>query len=164
MAQNDRSGETALLIALRHPLRRRILRVMADGEPTSPNRLSATLRKPLSNVSYHLRVLAHCSAVTLVTTKGIGGAMNQIGGSTTTWAEDETVESAVLRQLLDLHPARLTLDELTREMGGGHGGFAECDAVQRAVRDLAAAGLLHKGEEFVAPTRAAVRFSELLDR
>jgi hypothetical protein len=90
--------------------------------------------------------------------------MNKSNESTTTWAEDEGVESAVLRQLLDLHPARLTMEELAREVGGSHGSFAERDAVARAVRDLAAAGLLHRGEEFVAPTRAALRFSELLDR
>ena len=90
--------------------------------------------------------------------------MNKSDGSSTTWAEDEGVESAVLRQLLDLHPARLTLEELTRELGGSRGSFAERDAIGRAVRDLAAAGLLHQGEEFVAPTRAALRFSELLDR
>ena len=83
----------------------------------------------------------------------------------TTWAEDEGVESAVLRQLLDLHPTQLTLAELMRELAGGdRGDFAERDAVKRAVRELAAVGLLHKGEEFVAPTRAALRFSELLDR
>ncbi|MGN6588340.1 MAG: hypothetical protein ACTHKT_12870 [Solirubrobacterales bacterium] len=90
--------------------------------------------------------------------------MSKSDESRTTWAEDEGVESAVLRQLLDLHPAQLTLEELTREVGGCRGSFAECDAVARAVRDLGAAGLLHQGEEFVVPTRAALRFSELLDR
>jgi hypothetical protein len=82
----------------------------------------------------------------------------------TTWAEDEEVEVAVLRQLLDLHPTRLTLAELRREFSARGTDFAAHDAVERAVRDLAAAGLLHKGEEFVAPTRAALRFNELLDR
>jgi hypothetical protein len=82
----------------------------------------------------------------------------------TTWAEDEEVEVAVLRQLLDLHPTRLTLAELTREFSARGSDFAAHDAVERAVRDLAGAGLLHKGEEFVAPTRAALRFNELLDR
>lgn len=83
--------------------------------------------------------------------------------SMTTWVEDETMESAVLRQLLDLHPTRLTLEELAREVGGDGGSFAERDAVERAVRGLVGTGLLHRGEEFVAPTRAALRFSELLD-
>jgi hypothetical protein len=89
--------------------------------------------------------------------------MKMSNESRTTWAEDETMESAVLRQLLELHPARLTLEELLREFGDSGGGFAERDAVERAVRELAGAGLLHRGEEFVAPTRAALRFSELLD-
>lgn len=82
----------------------------------------------------------------------------------TTLAEDESVESAVLRQLLDLHPTRLTAAELLRELGGDRGGFAERDAVERAVRELGAVGLLHQGDGFVTPTRAALRFSELMDR
>jgi hypothetical protein len=90
--------------------------------------------------------------------------MNESNDSRTTLVEDEGFESAVLRQLLDLHPTRLTVSELTRELGGDRGGFAERDALERAIRDLAAVGLLHRGEEFVAPTRAALRFSELLDR
>lgn len=90
--------------------------------------------------------------------------MNVCDESKTTLAEDESVESAVLRQLLELHPTRLTLAELVRELGGDHGDFAERDAVERAVRDLAAVGLLHRGDDFVEPTRAALRFSDLLDR
>jgi hypothetical protein len=90
--------------------------------------------------------------------------MNVCDVSKTTLAEDETVESAVLRQLLELHPTRLTLGELVRELGGNRGGFAERDAVERAVRDLSAVGLLHEPGDFVEPTRAALRFSDLLDR
>ena len=90
--------------------------------------------------------------------------MDKSNESRTTWAEDEGVESAVLRQLLDLHPTHLTLAELMRELGGDGGSFADQDAVERAVRDLAAVGLLHKGADFVTPTRAALRFSELVDR
>lgn len=82
----------------------------------------------------------------------------------TTWAEDEGVEAAVLQQLLDLHPTQLTVAELQRELGGTRDEFAERDAVERAVRELGAVGLLHQGEEFVIPTRAALRFSQLLDR
>lgn len=92
--------------------------------------------------------------------------MNVCDESKTTLAEDESVESAVLRQLLELHPTRLTLAELIREIAGGErgGGFAERDAIERAVRDLGAVGLLHRGGDFVEPTRAALRFSDLLDR
>ncbi len=81
-----------------------------------------------------------------------------------TAAEDATVEAAVLQQLLALYPAQITLEELIRELAGTEPGFAERDAIDRAVRDLAAAGLLHRHEAFVLPTRAAVRLSELLDR
>jgi hypothetical protein len=90
--------------------------------------------------------------------------MNENEASRTTGAEDEGVESAVLHQLLDLHPTRLTLAELRREMGTGGADFAARDAVERAVRELTAAGLLHGGGEFVVPTRAALRCSELLER
>jgi hypothetical protein len=90
--------------------------------------------------------------------------MNVCDESRTTLAEDEGVESAVLRRLLELHPTRLTLEELVREVGGDRGGFAERDAVERAVRELSVVGLLHKTEHFVEPTRAALRFSDLLDR
>lgn len=90
--------------------------------------------------------------------------MNETTYSRTTLAEDESFESVVLRQLLDLHPTRLTVAELNRELSSDRRGFAERDAVERAIRDLAAVGLVHRDEEFVAPTRAALRFSELLDR
>jgi len=75
MAPTDHSDEGDLLTALRHPLRRRILREMADGEAISPRELSAALRQPLSNVSYHVRVLVACAAVTLVGTKPARGSV-----------------------------------------------------------------------------------------
>ncbi|HEV2791416.1 MAG TPA: helix-turn-helix domain-containing protein [Solirubrobacterales bacterium] len=75
MTPIDRSDENDLLVALRHPLRRRILREMADGQAISPRELSATLRQPLSNVSYHVRVLAERAAVTLVETKPARGSI-----------------------------------------------------------------------------------------
>lgn len=90
--------------------------------------------------------------------------MNEGNASQTTWVEDESMESVVLRQLLELHPTRLTIAELVRELDSDGGSFAGRDAVERAVRELAAVGLLHKGTDFVTPTRAALRFNELADR
>lgn len=75
MASLDGSDDNDLLIALRHPLRRRILQAMADGKAVSPRELALTLRHPLSNVSYHVRVLAGCGAVTLVETKPVRGSV-----------------------------------------------------------------------------------------
>lgn len=90
--------------------------------------------------------------------------MDASGDSWTTRADDEAVQAAVLRQLLDLHPARLTTAELLRELAGARAGFAESDAVERALRDLEAAGLLHRADDFLTPSRATLRVSELLDR
>jgi predicted transcriptional regulator len=72
------------------------------------------------------------------------------------------MESAVLQQLLALHPVQLTLAELAREVTDDPEQFAQRDAVERAVRELASAGLVHRGRDFVVPTRAALRCDELL--
>jgi hypothetical protein len=90
--------------------------------------------------------------------------MEETDDSWTPAAEDAATESTVLRQLLDLHPVLVTTAELVREIGGGSPPFAERDAIERAVRDLTAAGLLRSHETLLLPTRAALRFSELLDR
>lgn len=76
--------------------------------------------------------------------------------------DDATIEATVLRQILALHPVQVTLDELLRELGVDPEDFAQCDAIERAVRDLAAAGLVHRVEDFALPTRAALRFDELM--
>jgi hypothetical protein len=80
------------------------------------------------------------------------------------YEEDDAQERAVLGLVLEFHPHAFTKDELFREMTqGGSTEFSKVDANERAVRDLAAAGLLHPlgDEEFVRPTRAALRFFEL---
>jgi DNA-binding transcriptional ArsR family regulator len=54
----------ALLEALRNPLRRSFLRrYLSSKEMLSPKELSDLDRKPLSDVSYHVRVLAKCGAI-----------------------------------------------------------------------------------------------------
>ncbi len=88
--------------------------------------------------------------------------MEDMDDTPTPAGADAAVESAVLHRVLDLHPAQITVDELTREVSGAPEEFAERDAVERAVRDLTGAGLLHHHDSFVLPTRAALRFDELL--
>jgi hypothetical protein len=78
-------------------------------------------------------------------------------------SEDARVEAAVLRQLLSLHPVQLTLADLVREIAGEAADFADRDAIARAVRELTAAGLANRGGELVLPSRAALRFYELLE-
>ncbi len=75
-----------------------------------------------------------------------------------TAGEDAAMESALLQQVLALHPTAITLDELARELG------EERDDVERAVRDLVATGLLHRSESLVLPSRSALRFDELMER
>jgi hypothetical protein len=79
----------------------------------------------------------------------------------TTVSEDTSIEAAVLRQLLALHPVQLTLGELVREIAGEAAGFAEKDAVERAVEQLIATGLAHRDGDIVRPSRAALRLEEL---
>ncbi len=71
---------------------------------------------------------------------------------------DAATESALLQQVLALHPAAVTVEELTRELGEAR------DDVDRAVRDLVATGLLHRSESLVLPSRAALRFDQLMER
>ena len=83
-------NDTDLLMALRHPLRQRILRELADGEARSPRELAAALRQPLSNVSYHVRVLAERGATILVGTKPSRGSVEHFYRSAVEapWARD----------------------------------------------------------------------------
>lgn len=97
MAPLDGSDDSDLLAALRHPLRRRILQAMTDGKAVSPRELALTLRHPLSNVSYHVRVLAGCGAVTLVETKPVRGSVQHL--------YRRTVEAPWARQVLGIGEA-----------------------------------------------------------
>lgn len=90
--------------------------------------------------------------------------MDRSDDSWTTSEGDVATEAAVLQLVLNLHPTLLTVNEIVREVAGEDPDFAERDAVERAVRDLSGAGLLHHKDTFAIPTRAALRFSELLDR
>jgi len=76
--------------------------------------------------------------------------------------DDSAFEAAILMQLLTLQPARLSFEELLREVATDPDDFGERDSVGRAVRDLAAAGLLRRDGGLLEPSRAARRFDELL--
>jgi hypothetical protein len=77
--------------------------------------------------------------------------------------EDARVESALLQRVLDLHPTRVTAEELVRDLAGEDADFGARDGVERAIRELTGAGLLHRTEDgLVTPTRAALHFGELL--
>lgn len=75
MPRRKLPDEHSLLVVLRHPLRRRILREMDRREAISPRELAELLDQPLSNVSYHVRVLADRGVATLVRTRPARGSM-----------------------------------------------------------------------------------------
>jgi hypothetical protein len=79
----------------------------------------------------------------------------------TTAHEDEIMQRSVLTQVLVLHPAQLTILELALRV---EGDLRDCeqDAVERAVRDLTRDGLVFCDCRRISPSRAAVRFDELL--
>lgn len=96
MAKRNRSDENDLLAALGNPLRRQILRRMRDVEMISPLELSKELDRPVSNVAYHVRVLADCGAITLVRVKPVRGAIKHFYRS--------SVEQPWAQQIIALEP------------------------------------------------------------
>ncbi len=76
--------------------------------------------------------------------------------------EDEIIERALLTQALVLHPTQLSILELALRLERDCQDFAEQDAVERAVRELSRDGLLSCDCRRIAPSRAALRFEELI--
>lgn len=62
----------------------------------------------------------------------------------------------VLRHFIAIYPAPLSIDEVVCELTDGK--FEEAEAVEGAVVELLAAGLLRRHGELLLPTRAAVLF------
>lgn len=84
-------------------------------------------------------------------------------GTSTTAALDDRDQAAILREVLFIYPEVLTLDELARQMALASDAFAQSDRIERAVRDLTAAGLLHQVGPLVLPTRTAVVVDRLAE-
>jgi hypothetical protein len=77
-------------------------------------------------------------------------------------AQDLRDQGSVLIYVLTLYPTHLRLSELIQEVSAGVADFAQRDAIERAVRDLVGVGLLFRSDGLVLPTRAALRFNEIL--
>lgn len=75
--------------------------------------------------------------------------------------EDAKAERVVLAFLLEEHPAQLTIPEVSRALNAHPGGFSSDDAVERAIRELDGAGLLHCHNGLAVPTRGALYFARL---
>ncbi len=72
--------------------------------------------------------------------------------------EDLRDQGAVLNCILHLYPQTLTFEELSRELTGNSRDFRQLDQIERAVSTLVRAGLLHRVDTLVLPTRAATHF------
>lgn len=75
---------------------------------------------------------------------------------------DRMFRRAVLDEVLDRHPTHLRVVELVLEItAGAEESFEGSDGIERAIRDLVGAGLLHCPGGLVTPTNAALCFAEL---
>jgi DNA-binding transcriptional ArsR family regulator len=75
---NRMTPDTAALItALNHPLRRKILRVLATGESASATDLSERLEVRLGNIAYHMKVLTDLQVLWLASTQQVRGAQER---------------------------------------------------------------------------------------
>lgn len=84
------------------------------------------------------------------------------GGSRSNATQDLHDQSAALIHVLAIHPSQARLPEIVRELTDDAGDFSRRDGIERAVLDLLGAGLLFRNGELVLPTRAALRFDEIL--
>jgi hypothetical protein len=89
------------------------------------------------------------------------GADRESPDPRSTAREDAIVEAAVLGFVLQEHPDHLTVSELLLAIEPRTDGFADEDALQRAITRLIGAGLLHLAGGLVVPSRAALCFSRL---
>jgi len=76
-------------------------------------------------------------------------------------AEEAQAECVVLAFLLEEHPSRLKIFELCRALYAHPDDFNSNDAVERAVRELDGAGLVHCDGGYAVPSHAALYFARL---
>ncbi len=99
MAKKKVDAAHALLEALRHPLRRKLLRLCVEAkEELSPKELALLADRPvLSNVAYHVRTLAKNGALELVRTAPVRGAVEHFYRPTKLVRETPWVLAAIDR-------------------------------------------------------------------
>lgn len=73
--------------------------------------------------------------------------------------DPRAVGQAALFEVIQNHPASLTVEELVGRIASDPDDFGEVDAVREAVRDLRRAGLARyrDADQVVEPTQAALR-------
>lgn len=76
------------------------------------------------------------------------------------------VEQALIEVVMDAHPARLTIPELTQRVAVDPHDQDEAETIAEAARELRRDGLLRyrNDDRVIEPTRAAVRAYAILTR
>ncbi|HEY8814826.1 MAG TPA: hypothetical protein VIP57_06950 [Candidatus Dormibacteraeota bacterium] len=86
--------------------------------------------------------------------------------STPPKSDPELVECAVLEEVIDLLPIRLTVPELCLKIAADSRDKSKIEMIRHAIRDLRGWGLFRyrDDDQLVEPTQAAVHFFELFNR
>ena len=88
----DGRGRADLINAISHPLRRRILRLLADlGDQSSPTKIAKQFDLHVGLVGYHVRVLQRLGAVELTDEGMVRGAVEHF--YKTTISDDPPIEA-----------------------------------------------------------------------
>lgn len=79
-------------------------------------------------------------------------------------AKPELLERTVLEEAIELHPERLTIDELVLRIAADPDDGTQVEAIRQATRELRRSGLLNyrNDDEVVEPTHAAMTAYTLL--
>lgn len=76
----------------------------------------------------------------------------------------ELVERAVVEEVFNRHPERLTIGELSQRIAGDPDDDSEIETITQAIAELRCSGLVRyrNGDQIVEPTHAALRFVALM--
>jgi DNA-binding transcriptional ArsR family regulator len=151
--------DEALLKAISHPLRHRLLSLL-DERIASPNELARELGLPLGRVSYHIRLLADLGAIELVRTEPRRGALEHFYRAVTrAWfSEDDwaRLPRAARRGIVGQNLQRIFSDVTAAVDAGGFDGPAS--QVTRKPLELDERGLEEVTEVL---TSAAARVNQI---
>lgn len=80
--------------------------------------------------------------------------------------DPELIERAVLEEVVELLPVRLTVSELCQKITAGSQHQGRLEIARHAIRSLRGWGLVRyrDDDQLVEPTPAAVHFSDLFNR
>jgi DNA-binding transcriptional ArsR family regulator len=79
----DARRRAQIVIAIAHPLRRRILQTIVDRkESLSPAEIASEFALPVGTITYHAKVLWHFGALEPAGERDVRGAIEQVYGTT----------------------------------------------------------------------------------